>query len=50
MNESHKSFIKSLVFCAIVTIVSMVFARILITNYIITPSFTSQKSQSLMDD
>lgn len=49
MNEYHKPFIKSLVFCGIVTLVSMVFARIFIENYMghtnNSPSFTSQKSQ-----
>lgn len=49
MTEFHKPFIKSLVFCGIVTIVSMVCARVLIENYMSsnksTPSFTSQKSQ-----
>jgi len=49
MIEFHKPFIKSLVFCAIVTIVSMVCTRIFIENYMSsnksTPSFTSQKSQ-----
>lgn len=52
--EIHKPFIKSLVFLGLVTLVSMVSARILIENYMSkkqsTPIFTSQKSQSSMND
>jgi hypothetical protein len=49
MNDFHKSFIKSMVLCGIVTLVSMYFSRLIVEHYmgasINTPSFTSQKSQ-----
>lgn len=49
MNEFHQSFIKSLVLVAIVTIISMVSARYIVSSILskhtTTPTFTIQKSQ-----
>lgn len=49
MNEFHQSFIKSMVLVAVVTIVSMVSARYIVSSILSrelsSPSFTTQKSQ-----
>jgi|APCry1669189034_1035192.scaffolds.fasta_scaffold53472_2 hypothetical protein len=51
INEFHVSFIKSLVFVALITIVSMVSVRFLLekpySNNHKTPIYTSQESQIL---
>lgn len=54
MNDYHQPFLKALVLCAVVTLVSMAFSRIIIERYInytySTPSFTSQNSQLSEDN